>query len=120
EINGSNIIILNEPFDKSWRKVGLALDQAGIDVQDKDRVSGIYFVRAGEDIEKKSSLVNTLMFWRSDAEKNLPKNSIEGARYKITVRENNTGSEISALNGNSGKDKATERIIELLYKQLAK
>lgn len=120
EINGSNIILLNEPFDKSWRKVGLALDQAGIDVQDKDRVSGIYFVSASKDIEKKNSLVNTLMFWRSDGDKNLPKNSIEGARYKITVRENNTGSEISALNGNSGKDEVTERIIDLLYKQLAK
>lgn len=121
EINGNKIIILNEPFDKSWRKVGLALDQAGIEVQDKDRVSGIYFVNASKDIAKKESWVNDLMFWRNNSDRKSTKNSAEGAsRYQVTVRENNAGCEVVALNGNSGKDQATQRIVELLYKQLTK
>ena len=121
EINGNKIIILNEPFDKSWRKVGLALDQAGIEIQDKDRVSGIYFVNASKDIAMKKSWVNDLMFWRNDSDRKSTKNSAEGAaRYQVTVRENNAGCEVVALNGNSGKDQATQRIVELLYKQLNK
>ena len=118
--NGNKIIILNEPFDKSWRKIGLALDQAGIEVQDKDRVSGIYFVSASKDIEKKS-WVNNLMFWRNDSDRKSTKNSVEGTgRYQVTVREKNAGCEVSVLNQNAGKDQATQRIMDLLYKQLTK
>ncbi|RFC35066.1 MAG: Beta-barrel assembly machine subunit BamC [Candidatus Nitrotoga sp. SPKER] len=120
EINGNKIIILNEPFDKSWRKVGLALDQAGIEVKDKDRISGIYFVNPSKDIAKKKSWVNNLMFWRNDSDqKPTNKDSIEGAaRYQVTVRENNTGCEVSVLNQGAAKDKVTQRMTDLLYKQL--
>jgi len=120
EINGNKIIILNEPFDKSWRKIGLALDQAGIEVQDKDRVSGVYFLSPSKDIAKKKSWVNNLMFWRDDSDRK-SKDSIEGAaRYQVIVRENNAGCEVSVLNQDAGKDQATQRIIDLLYKQLTK
>ncbi|MDQ3267196.1 MAG: outer membrane protein assembly factor BamC, partial [Pseudomonadota bacterium] len=119
-INGNKIIILNEPFDKSWRKIGLALDQAGIEVKDKDRVSGIYFVSPSKDIAKKKSWVNNLMFWRNDSERK-SKDSIEGsARYQVIVRENNAGCEVTVLNQDAGKDIATQRITDLLYKQLTK
>lgn len=121
DINGSKIIMLNEPFDKSWRKVGLALDQAGIEIKDKNRVRGIYFVNASKDSSKEKSWVDSLMFWRSDSDRKSTKNSTKGAaRYQIFVRENNAGSEVGALNGNSGNDEATQRLTELLYKQLAK
>jgi len=121
EINGSKIIILNEPFDKSWRKVGLALDQAGIEIQDKNRVSGIYFVNASKGFLKEESWVDSLMFWRNESDSKSTKNSATGAaRYQIFVRENNAGSEVGALNGDSGNDETTQRLTELLYKQLAK
>lgn len=121
EINGNKIIILNEPFDKSWRKIGLALDQAGIEVKDKDRVSGVYFVSPSKDIAKKKSWVNNLMFWRNDSDQKSTKDSIEGtARYQVTVRENNAGCEVSVLNQGAGKDPVTQRMTDLLYKQLTK
>ncbi|CAH1904921.1 Lipoprotein [Candidatus Nitrotoga sp. HW29] len=121
EINGNKIIILNEPFDKSWRKIGLALDQAGIEVKDKDRVSGVYFVNPGKDMAKKKSWVNNLMFWRNDDDQKSTKDSIEGAtRYQVTVRENNAGCEVSVLNQGAGKDQVTQRMTDLLYKQLIK
>jgi outer membrane protein assembly factor BamC len=121
EINGNKIIILNEPFDKSWRKIGLALDQAGIEVKDKDRVSGVYFVSPSKDITKKKSWVNNLMFWRNDGDQKSTKDSIEGAaRYQVTVRENIAGCEVSVLNQGAGKDQVTQRMTDLLYKQLTK
>ena len=122
EIDGNNVIILNEPFDKSWRKVGLALDQAGIEVQDKDRVKGIYFVNANNvGMAKEKSWLNNMMFWRSENGADSAKNSPRGAaRYQVTVRENSDGSEVGARNQQDGKDQATQRIIETLYKQLSK
>ena len=34
-----------EPFDRAWRRVGLALDRGGFTVEDRDRAKGVYFVR---------------------------------------------------------------------------
>jgi outer membrane protein assembly factor BamC len=38
-------IEINEPFDRAWRRVGLALDRVGFAVEDRDRSKGVYFVR---------------------------------------------------------------------------
>jgi outer membrane protein assembly factor BamC len=40
-----NQISLVEPFDRAWRRVGLALDRSGFTVEDRDRTQGLYFVR---------------------------------------------------------------------------
>jgi len=34
-----------EGFDRAWRQIGLALDRGGFTVDDRDRSSGLYFVR---------------------------------------------------------------------------
>jgi outer membrane protein assembly factor BamC len=36
---------ISEPFDRAWRRVGLALDRGGFTVEDRDRTKGLYFVR---------------------------------------------------------------------------
>lgn len=36
---------LDDPFDRAWRRVGLALDRTGFTVEDRDRAQGLYFVR---------------------------------------------------------------------------
>ncbi len=38
-------LVIEEPFDRAWRRVGLALDRGGFSVEDRDRASGIYYVR---------------------------------------------------------------------------
>ncbi|MDE2276736.1 MAG: outer membrane protein assembly factor BamC [Burkholderiales bacterium] len=38
-------LTLDEPFDRAWRRVGLALDRGGFTVEDRDRTAGLYFVR---------------------------------------------------------------------------
>jgi hypothetical protein len=42
---GASTLNVNEPFDRAWRRVGLALDRVGFTVEDRDRSKGIYFVR---------------------------------------------------------------------------
>jgi len=38
-------VVIDEPFDRAWRRVGLALDRGGFTVEDRDRGKGVYFVR---------------------------------------------------------------------------
>jgi outer membrane protein assembly factor BamC len=36
---------VDDPFDRAWRRVGLALDRSGFTVEDRDRAGGLYYVR---------------------------------------------------------------------------
>ncbi len=38
-------IELDEPFERAWRRVGLALDRSGFTVEDRNRNDGLYYVR---------------------------------------------------------------------------
>jgi len=38
-------VTLGEPYDRSWLRVGLALDRANFTIDDRDRTKGLYFVR---------------------------------------------------------------------------
>lgn len=43
--SGGGALQVNEPFDRAWRRVGLALDRGGFTVEDRNRADGTYFVR---------------------------------------------------------------------------
>jgi outer membrane protein assembly factor BamC len=43
--NTATSMVVDEPFDRAWRRVGLALDRGGFTVEDRDRASGLYYVR---------------------------------------------------------------------------
>jgi outer membrane protein assembly factor BamC len=110
--NGNKIILLSEPFDRSWRTVGLALEHEGFVVEDKDRANGVYYLRVEEDAKEKGWL-DKMAFWRSE-EKAKP------ARYQVSVHEGSTGCEVAANNGNGESNPNTQRIIDALYKALGK
>jgi len=44
-VGADAVLSLNEPFDRAWRQVGLALDEVGFDVEDRDRSAGDFYVR---------------------------------------------------------------------------
>ncbi|MEO8754520.1 MAG: outer membrane protein assembly factor BamC, partial [Casimicrobiaceae bacterium] len=46
--DGSYKLTVDDQFDRTWRRVGLALDRAGFTVIDRDRSRGVYFVRFGD------------------------------------------------------------------------
>ena len=70
---------VNEPFDRSWRRVSLALDNIGFTVEDRDRSKGLFFVRyIDPDAEANSgpaekSFLDKLAFWRKDDPASKPK-----------------------------------------------
>ena len=74
EADGSSSLEIQDPFDRAWRRVGLALDIIGFVIEDKDRSNGIYFVKyADVDIDdspkKKKGVLDSLMFWGDDDKK---------------------------------------------------
>ena len=74
EADGSSFLEIQDPFDRAWRRLGLALDIIGFVIEDKDRSNGIYFVKyADVDIDdspkKKKGVLDSLMFWSDDDKK---------------------------------------------------
>lgn len=71
--SGPAKLVVYDPFDRAWRRVGLALDRIGFVVEDRDRSRGIYYVRYSdvsiddpESIQKKKGLLDSLKFWGDD------------------------------------------------------
>jgi outer membrane protein assembly factor BamC len=38
-------VVIKEPFDRAWRRVGVALDRAGFDLVDRDRTQGLFMIK---------------------------------------------------------------------------
>jgi outer membrane protein assembly factor BamC len=73
-----NKVVIDEGFDRAWRRVGLALDRVGFTVEDRDRVQGIYFVRyVDPDAVKKDGFFSKL-FGSDDKNK-------EAQKYRVIV-----------------------------------
>ena len=98
---GVKSILLGEPFDRSWRRVGLALDHAKLVTSDKDRSKGIFFVAPAPDKANK------------DDKKKLPD-------YQVVVRESGESSEVTVVDSNGKSDADTARMIDLIYQNLDK
>jgi outer membrane protein assembly factor BamC len=44
-VNNVPVVLIDEGFDRAWRRVGLTLDRTGFTVEDRDRAQGTFFVR---------------------------------------------------------------------------
>lgn len=91
--NGQPVVLVNEGFDRAWRRVGLTLDRTGFTVEDRDRSQGTYFVRYVEPRPPGQAEPGffSRMFSGSPKDKTPQK-------YRITVRGEGEGSVVSVLN----------------------
>jgi outer membrane protein assembly factor BamC len=69
--DGNATLMLSDPFDRAWRRVGLALDRIGFLVEDKDRSKGLFYVRysdldAEDTSKEEKGWLDKLAFWRDD------------------------------------------------------
>ncbi len=119
--DGRDVLSVLEPFDRAWRRVGLALDRVGFTVEDRDRQKGLYFVRYADpegEMDRKNAeqegLLGKLAFWRSTDGK------VKAEQYRVLVKAANDASEVQILNkdGVADASQTTRRIIALLHEQL--
>ena len=119
-VDNLNYLQTDEGFDRSWRRVGLALDRIGFTIEDRDRSKGIYYVQyIDQDIDAKKKGASEGFFARlfswgsSDAAK-------DGQKYRILVKESGDVSHVT-VHGEDGKVASTpvaEKILKVLNEQL--
>jgi outer membrane protein assembly factor BamC len=116
-VDGLEKLEVPEPFDRVWRRVGLALDRVGFTVEDRDRAKGVYFVRyADPELEKDPRGFLTRLF--------TSESKVKAEQYRVQIAQSGTSgeasSEVSVLNkdGAVDKTKTGQRILALLHEQL--
>jgi outer membrane protein assembly factor BamC len=116
---GAGPLVVNDSFDRAWRRVGLALDRVGFTVEDRDRSKGIFFVRyIDPEVDLKTttneSWLDKMMFWKAAPKSAQPQYRIHvadaGASMSQVQVQDSKG---SPEGSNTGK-----KILGLLFEQL--
>jgi len=92
QLNGQPVVLVDDGFDRAWRRVGLTLDRTGFTVEDRDRSKGVYFVRYVQPNPDKAEPGFFGKLFGASAKTNTP------IKYQIVVRSQAEASVVSVLN----------------------
>jgi len=107
ETSGGNLMIfVNDAFDRSWRRAGLAIESAGLGVEDKDREKGTYFLRP---VKIQGGWLDKLKFW---------KKSEQASSYRVNVKVVGAACEVSVTDPDGASSKVTRQITEAIFKYI--
>ncbi|MES1981874.1 MAG: outer membrane protein assembly factor BamC [Pseudomonadota bacterium] len=99
-------LLLSEPFDRSWRKVGLALARSKlVVVDDTDRAGGLYYVHS-------TAAAKALVSDNAKAD--------AAGRYLVSVQESGSGSIVGVTNTKGESTPITQKITDALFTTLGK
>ncbi len=108
---------VDDNFDRTWRRVGLALDHGGFTVEDRDRAQGIYYVRyvdAKEAAKDEPGFFSKFTSWFG---KNGPS---PVGKYRIVIKAPADSATVTVLNDQGQPDNSdnAKQIVSLLVDEL--
>ena len=113
-VNGTPVVQIDEDFDRSWRRVGLALDRTGFTVEDRDRTQGTYFVRYVDPTtdKKEPGFLSKLFSGSAPA--------IPPLKYRIAVKGQGNTTTVSVLNAQGVPESSAnaQRIVQVIADDL--
>ena len=105
--DGATVIVVNDAFDRSWRRAGLAIESASLVLEDKDREQGIYFLRP---IKLQNSWFEWLKFWKWGDQAD--------QQYLVKVKDGGVLCEVSVTDQDGVSNKVTNKLLEEIYKYI--
>jgi len=113
---GSSVELrIDEPFDRAWRRVGLALDAGGFAVDDRDRSAGDFYVRyLDTDTGEKREQPNIFSrLFGSD-------NPVQAVQYRVHLANQGAQTLVTVLNAQGQRDASptAQRLLAVLSKQI--
>lgn len=115
-------VVLDEGFDRAWRRVGLVLDRTGFTVEDRDRSAGLYFVRfidlerdANDNSGQERGMLGRLFSFGRGSDDASPE------QFRISVQPMaQGGSRVAVLDaqGQAANSATSRRILAVLHDQL--
>ncbi|VVE68266.1 Outer membrane protein assembly factor BamC [Pandoraea captiosa] len=108
---------INEPFDRAWRRVGVALDRGNFTVDDRDRAKGLYFVSYVDP----ASLAKDNGFFYSLFHAKEVQDQKKAKKYSVNVQgrgDNQTRVQVLDDKGNVDNSQIAQTIISVIGNQL--
>jgi outer membrane protein assembly factor BamC len=108
---------VDDNFDRSWRRIGLALDHGGFTVEDRDRAQGLYYVRYVD--AKEAARDEPGIFSKITSFFGVSGPSPVG-KYRISIKAPGDTATVTVLNDQGQPDKGenAQRIVTLLVDEL--
>jgi len=108
--NGA-MLVVDESFDRAWRRVGVALDSGGFAVDDRDRSAGEYFVRY-VDTDTGAQQDQPGFFSRLFS----GDKKAQAAQYRIHLAESGSQTQVTVLDSNGQRDSSAtaQRLLSVL------
>lgn len=118
--SAGGFVQVDEPFERAWRRVGLALDRVGFTVEDRDRTKGVYFVRYVDQNQDANGKAAEKGFFSRMFSSSKDDKAKAAQRYQIAVKSATAGSQVSVLNSEGAPETSQtgDRILSLLTEQL--
>jgi outer membrane protein assembly factor BamC len=106
-------LTLNEPFDRGWRRVALALDRHGFTIEDRDRSAGLFYLRYADPEKAGQEEPNFIMKW-------FGAKSVAPNRYRVSVKTDAGKTTVRILDerGQPQSNDDAKRILGLLMEDL--
>jgi outer membrane protein assembly factor BamC len=106
---------LDDGFERAWRRVGVALDRSGFTVEDRDRTSGLYYVRY---VDPKEAAREEPGFFGRLFGRNEKRATTD--RYRVAVKSEGNASTVSVQNAQGAPDtgEVAQRIVKSLLDDL--
>jgi outer membrane protein assembly factor BamC len=113
-VGNAPVVLIDEGFDRAWRRVGLALDRTGFTVEDRDRSQGTYFVRYVEPTaDRKEKGFFGKLFSRDDK-------AVAPLKYRINLKSQGDSTTLSVLNASGAPEGSAnaQRIVQVIADDL--
>ncbi|GAC1600208.1 MAG: outer membrane protein assembly factor BamC [Ramlibacter sp.] len=113
-VGATPVVLIDEGFDRAWRRVGLALDRTGFTVEDRDRNQGTYFVRYVEPTaDRKDKGFFGKLFSGDDK-------SVAPLKYRINLKSQGESTTVSVLNAAGAPEASAnaQRIVQVIADDL--
>lgn len=102
-------LVVQEPFARAWRRVGVALDRIGLLIEDRDRSAGIYYVRYTDQLAAESGGESMFSGWFSDEK------APDEREFRVTLSRGNevTPVRVAPKNGPAAKERMQDLLNRL-------
>ena len=117
DINNGQIVVVNDNFARTWRRVGVSIDRLGLIVTDRNRSEGLYYLKLSDDFVEQQQKEDSgfITKWFGGDEK---KASATTFVMKVEARADTTTVSLHDQNGQLDNSATAKELNKLLYQQL--
>ena len=116
DVSGGQLVVVNDNFARTWRRVGVAIDRLGLIVDDRNRSEGLYYLSLSDDfIEQHKTDSGVLKKWFGGDEQKKA-----STKFVLKLEEHGETTTVSLhdQNGQLDNSSTAKMLNELLYQQL--